>query len=439
MNRLGSGLSGLLAAGLALTTTELVAAALGGNSPFIAVGDAVIGLTPGPVVRFAISTFGSNNRLVLLTSMVVVMALAAVLIGIAAVRRRKVGIGGFVTFAVLGAVAGVTDPLMSPVTAVVAPAVGAAAGIGALLLLLRTLPEGEAQDEAVTADPRNPPASRRAFLQLGTTVAGTAVAFGFLGRALQGGTSGGAPVTDLALPRPATSPTALPPGTSFNIPGLSPLITPNDEFFRIDTALTVPRIDGARHRVRIGGMVEQPFELSYAELLDLADTEAVVTLSCVSNEVGGDLVGNARWFGVPLADLLQRAGVQPEADQVVGRSVDGWTSGFPVEAALDGRDALVAVGMNGEPLPAKHGFPVRLVIPGLYGYVANTKWLSEIELTTFARFRYSPNASAIWSGRVVGRSTLQLSVGTCQSDLCDLPWHRQLARGQHPSQERPSA
>lgn len=167
------------------------------------------------------------------------------------------------------------------------------------------------------------------------------------------------------------------------VPGISPLITSNADFFRIDTALTVPRIDPATHRVRLSGLVDNPFELTYDELLDLAHTEADITLSCVSNEVGGDLVGTARWLGVPLADLLERAGVQPGATQLVGRSVDGWTSGFPVEAALDGRNALVAVGMNGEPLPIQHGFPVRLVIPGLYGYVSNTKWLSEIELTTF--------------------------------------------------------
>ena len=170
------------------------------------------------------------------------------------------------------------------------------------------------------------------------------------------------------------------------VAGLSPLVTPNRDFYRIDEALMVPSVNLDTWRLAVTGMVDGPFELSYDDLLGLSLVERHITLSCVSNQVGGSLVGTAKWLGVRLGDLLARAGVQPGATQVVGRSVDGFTVGFPVEAATDGRDALVAVGMNDEPLPGGHGFPARLVVPGLYGYVSATKWLKEIELTTFEAF-----------------------------------------------------
>ena len=169
-------------------------------------------------------------------------------------------------------------------------------------------------------------------------------------------------------------------------PGISSLITPNDDFYLIDTALLRPQVDPGNWSLRITGMVDRELTFSYDDLLARATTVAPVTLSCVSNEVGGKLVGNAVWQGVPLVDLLDEAGVQPGATQVASRSVDGWTCGFPTEAAYDGRTALVAVGMNGEPLPLDHGFPARLVVSGLYGYVSATKWLSEIELTTLESF-----------------------------------------------------
>lgn len=151
-------------------------------------------------------------------------------------------------------------------------------------------------------------------------------------------------------------------------------------------ALEVPHVDPATWRLAVKGLVERPFELTYDELLAMPLVESDITLVCVSNAVGDDLVGNARWLGVPLQTLLERAGVRPEATQVVGRSVDDFTAGFPTEVALDGRGALLAVGMNGEPLPYEHGFPARLVVPGLYGYLSATKWLSAIELTTWEGF-----------------------------------------------------
>ncbi len=187
------------------------------------------------------------------------------------------------------------------------------------------------------------------------------------------------------LPRPETS-TPLPASTVPDIPGLTPYVTPNDDFYRIDTALSVPQVDVASWSLSIEGMVDRPFSITYDELVAMAETADVVTLQCVSNEVGGYLVGNAVWQGVPLATLLDRAGLQDGATQIVGRSVDGFTAGFPTEIGLDGRTALVAVGMNGEPLPALHGFPARLIIAGLYGYVSATKWLDAIELTTWEGF-----------------------------------------------------
>ncbi len=171
-----------------------------------------------------------------------------------------------------------------------------------------------------------------------------------------------------------------------HIAGIAPLITPNEDFYLIDTALSYPQVDPADWSLQIHGMVDREVEISFDELLDLGLVREQVTLSCVSNSVGGRLVGNAEWVGVPLARVLDEAGVQPGATQIVGRSIDRWTAGFPTEVALDGRVAMVAVQMNGEPLPISHGFPARLVVAGLYGYVSATKWLSDIELTTWEAF-----------------------------------------------------
>ncbi|MEL7208673.1 MAG: molybdopterin-dependent oxidoreductase, partial [Actinomycetota bacterium] len=161
---------------------------------------------------------------------------------------------------------------------------------------------------------------------------------------------------------------------------------PNDDFYRIDTALIVPQVAPEDFRLTIGGMVDNPLELTYDDLLGMDQVSERVTIACVSNEVGGGLVGNADWQGVLLSDLLEQAGVQPGAEQVVGRSIDRWTAGFPLEAATDGRPTMVAIGMNGEPLPIIHGFPARLIVPGLDGYVSATKWLSDISLTTWDGF-----------------------------------------------------
>jgi DMSO/TMAO reductase YedYZ molybdopterin-dependent catalytic subunit len=185
----------------------------------------------------------------------------------------------------------------------------------------------------------------------------------------------------------------IPDGADLDIPGISPLFTSNKDFYRVDTALTVPSIDPDAWRLTIDGMVGEKIELSFDDLVGMGLNEYSITLTCVSNEVGGDLVGNARWLGVPIAPLLARARPQAGADMVLSTSADGWTAGTPLETLTDGRDALLAVAMNGEPLPVEHGFPVRMVVPGLYGYVSATKWVVDLELTRFDR------VEAYWTPR----------------------------------------
>jgi DMSO/TMAO reductase YedYZ molybdopterin-dependent catalytic subunit len=189
-----------------------------------------------------------------------------------------------------------------------------------------------------------------------------------------GGESGGLGEVDSAAPDIPADATLSP---------TTPFVTPNVRFYRIDTALSIPRINLDSWSVEIGGRVDRPFTLTYADLLARPQVERIITIACVSNEVGGDLIGNAVWQGVLLRDVLDEAGAQPEGEQVFGTSVDGWTCGFPIEAAMDGRDAMIAIGMNGEPLPALHGFPARMIVPGLYGYVSATKWLQKLEITTW--------------------------------------------------------
>ncbi|MEU6868844.1 molybdopterin-dependent oxidoreductase, partial [Streptomyces sp. NPDC046876] len=233
--------------------------------------------------------------------------------------------------------------------------------------------------------------SRRGFLAgaLGTAAAATGA--GAAGRVLAGRRGRGAAASRAAvvLPGPASPAPARPAGAELKVPGISPFTTPTGDFYRVDTALVVPRVDAGAWRLRIRGKgVARPRTYTYQELLVRPLVERDITLTCVSNEVGGPYAGTARWLGVPLAELLREAGVEPPsrggpADQLVARSVDGMTFGSPVEDVMDGRDALLAVGMNGEPLPFAHGFPARMVVPGLYGYVSACKWITEIELTTF--------------------------------------------------------
>ncbi|TFV58296.1 molybdopterin-binding oxidoreductase, partial [Geodermatophilus sp. DF01-2] len=228
-----------------------------------------------------------------------------------------------------------------------------------------------------------PGVARRRFLVAAGGTAALALVAGVGGWLLTGREGLARVRAAIRLPRPVRPAGPVPPGADLEVPGLTPLFIPNERFYRIDTALRVPIVDPATWQLEIRGLVDRPYTLTYADLMEMPQIEADITLACVSNPVGGDLVGNARWQGVSLRALLERAGLQEGAVQLIGRSVDGFTAGFPTITALDLEEAMVAVGMNGEPLPAEHGFPARLVVPGLYGYVSATKWLSAIELTTW--------------------------------------------------------
>lgn len=378
-----AGWAGAVSAGLSLGLTELAAGIFDGvPSAVSAVGSLIVDNSPGWLSHLAIRLFGTADKAVLAIGTVLVCLGAGAMIGRAARRRPVVIAAGFGGFAVVGIAAALTRPDASPAATVLVIAGAAFAGVRALRWLLGLLSSGA----AVTSpgEVTVPDASRRRFVTRTAGLGVVAVSAAALGRGLTIRHSEAE--IAVALPLPSTTVPAPGPGTSFAVQDLSPLVTPNEEFYRIDTALVVPRPDAATWTVGVTGMVDRPFELSLDDLLAMPLHERYATIACVSNEVGGDLVGNAKWTGVRLVEVLDRAGVAPEATQLVGRSVDGWTAGFPTAAAYDGRDPLIAVGMNGEPLPRRHGFPARLIVPGLYGYVSATKWLSEIELTTWEAY-----------------------------------------------------
>ncbi len=381
-----AGAAGALSAALALALTEL-AAGLSSEipSPVAAVGDVFIDGLPGPLVRAGIDSLGTSDKPFLVTMIVLISVLIGWRVGTASLRRRWIAPVAFGAAGAIGAWATARDPQSSALIsflATVGPAVIAAAVLLKLLDLAEATAVADTGEKARASSAIGSGSDRRRFL-LG--VSGTAaVAFlsAVFGRQLKRRFSVESERTALTLPdvEPAVSVSDL------GAEGLSPYITPNEAFYRIDTALTVPQIAPDDWTLRITGMVDNEIELTFADILERTQVEEIVTLSCVSNEVGGDLVGNARWQGVLLADLLAEAGPQEGAEQVVGVSIDGFTAGFPLEVAMDGRPCLLAIGMNGEPLPVVHGFPARLVIPGLYGYVSATKWLSEIRLTTWDDF-----------------------------------------------------
>jgi len=369
--------AGVVAAAAALGVAELIAVGTGAQSaPLVAVGGVVVDSVPGPVKTFAVAVFGTHDKQALLTGTTIVLALFAAAIGALAVRRPALGLAGIGVFGVVGIAAALTRTGAGPL-AVLPALIGAGAGAAVLAALLR--PRAE---EAV---------DRRRFLTESGAIFAGALVVGFLGRQWGARRDVTAARAKVALPTPVSTAPQLPPDP--DVPGLSSFVTSNTDFYRIDTALAVPQIDPTTWHLKIHGRVRNPITLSYADLLARPMIERYITLTCVSDEVGGNLISNAKWLGVRLADLLAEAGPLPGADQVVGRSVDGFTTGAPTEVLMDGRDALLAVGMNGVPLPIEHGFPVRVVVPGLYGYVSATKWISELELTSFGDF------SAYWVPR----------------------------------------
>ena len=378
--------AGVVAAGTALAFTELFAGVSQRiPSMVVAVSDIFVDGLPGDLVRTAIGIFGTSDKTVLLGGVVVVSLLVGARLGMAALARPWVAPTGFGLFALVGVLAANRVAGASVLLSLVSVLVSAGVAVLVLRGLLAAVRYDAARPAPPPADPEHPftEPTRRTFLQLTGGVAAMAAGVGLSGRWLRERFSVESARAEVSLPSIPGSPTAQ--GIE-GVSGLSPFITPNDEFYRIDTALVVPQVAPDGWTLDVTGMVQQPFTIDFDELLAMDMVEETITMACVSNEVGGDLVGNALWQGVPLRDLLERAGVDPAADQVVGRSVDGFTAGFPTEAVFDGRPALLAVGMNGEPLPIVHGFPARIVVAGLYGYVSATKWLSEIELTTFDSF-----------------------------------------------------
>jgi DMSO/TMAO reductase YedYZ molybdopterin-dependent catalytic subunit len=372
-------LAGAVAGTAALGVAELLAGVLpGGASPVIAIGDLVIALQPPGAKQFVVDLFGEADKLLL--NLVVVAVAVALAAGLGVVSRRSPGMArlGFAAFGIVALAAALRDPLAEPITSLAVVAAAIVVAITVLQALLR---------RAVPPAAEMPAWGRRRFLGTSLGVVALAATSGVAGRLLlDRGRLNAIPQVG-SIPEPSSTVPPVPSGAALDVEGVTPLVTPTEDFYRIDTALLVPRPNLSTWRLRVRGMVSHPFELTYDELVAMPLHEQYVTIACVSNEVGGHLVGNALWRGVRLKELLARAGVDPGATQIVGRSVDGFTVGFPTVWALDeAREPLVAVGMNGEPLPPDHGFPARLIVPGLYGYVSATKWLAEIELTTLDAF-----------------------------------------------------
>lgn len=418
-------LSGLLAGAVALGVAELLSAFLAPSaSPLVAVSGVFVDLTPAWLKEAAIQAFGTADKTVLLLTAAVVVAVLAAAAGVLAQRRRAAGYAVVVVLGVVAAAAAVSRPSTGP-GAVLPSAVGALAGLVALDALLRRVPgdrgaagPSPAPVGGAPGRPQGGVADRRSFLLAAGITAAVAVATGVGGRvAGAAGRSVSAARRALRLPVPAVQAPPVPPAVDLEVEGLEPWRTPAEDFYRIDTALVVPQVDPADWRLRVHGMVEEEVEIDFDELLDAPLVESWTTLTCVSNEVGGHLVGNARWLGLPIRDLLARARPLPGADMALSTSVDGFTASTPLDVlTTEAVDALLAVGMNGEPLPPEHGFPVRMVVPGLYGYVSATKWVVDIEVTRFAdRTAYWTDRG--WSERGPIRTQSRIDVPRPQADV----------------------
>ena len=392
-------IAGVIAAATAMIFGELVGA-ISDTIPglVLGVGEWILDITPGDVARESIENLGSSGKSSLLPGITITALIIGAILGDLSQRiSMRIGIIGLGLFGVLGGFTAARNPQSPALASWFWALVAAGLGIGTLILLLTRLHRPTRLATALE-DPRQKSATRRAFITW-SAGAGAVAASGF-GLSKQVGGESAAEVARGALDfsnggsgAVASTPTTsgplldtMTPGSFDNISGIGNYITPNNTFYRIDTALSVPQVDLDSWSLNFTGMVDNPYTLTFDDLLNMELEEHVVTLSCVSNEVGGGLVGTAKWLGVPITTLLERAGVQPGATQFVGRSVDDWTAGFPTEILDDGRTALLAVAMNDEPLPIIHGFPARLVVAGVYGYVSAVKWIEEIHLTTLEDF-----------------------------------------------------
>ena len=422
-----AGLSGVVAAGVAVGAAEVVAVISGPlSSPLLAVGGVVVDNVPESVKSVGIQLFGVHDKTALITGTGILLAVYSYGVGVVALRSWRLALSGIALFAAVGVasamtrhdagtiawlptivgaglsvlvlryllrLAGAPRMVVPAETGARRPATaGVGAGVDGRSVTTQIRPavaDGLDHDAPESPGPGTWPVayteeSRRRFLQALGILAGGAVVSGFGGRLLTSRRAVTAERNAVVLPAPRQSPPPLPAGVQ--APGAVPYVTSNGDFYRIDTSLYPPQVDPSTWELRIHGKVRNPITITWEQLLQRPMIERYITMTCVSNEVGGDLVSNALWLGTPIKELLDEAGPLPGADQVIQRSVDGWTCGTPTSVLTDGRDALLVVGMNGEPLPVKHGFPARMVVPGLYGYVSGCKWITEIELSSFADF-----------------------------------------------------
>jgi DMSO/TMAO reductase YedYZ molybdopterin-dependent catalytic subunit len=397
-----SALAGVVAGAVTVGVAELLAAVAarlgvtGTPSPVVALGGAFIDRTPRWLKELAVSTFGTHDKTALLVGIAVVVTALAAAAGVLAARQRVAGLLVVVALAAVAALAVLSRPNAS-LSGVLPTLVGAVCGLFALSRLLdREVAWAAAATDAHVAE--GP--ARRTFIT-GLAGSGALAVLAGAGSLVVARASRAVQAGRAALRLPAATGAGPTPAelASVDVPGISALVTPPDVFYRIDTALSVPQVSPGGWHLRVHGMVEAELDLSFDDLLALPMVERMVTLTCVSNDVGGDLVGNQVWLGHPIRDLLARARPLAGADMVLSTSADGWTAGTPLDALTDpGRDALLAVGMGGQPLPVEHGFPVRMVVPGLYGYVSATKWVVDLEVTRFdqAEGYWTPRG---WSAR----------------------------------------
>ena len=404
-SRYQAALSGMVSAALALALGELVASVTNKTTSLVlAVGEFIVEVTPGDVVRTSIETLGNSQKVVLLSSITVISILFGAFLGLLSRKQPDLSYSLFILFGIFGGWTLNRDPLTSTAVALSLSAIATLIGVSTFFSLNSLLDHPASAD---FEDPKYRYADRRQFLNWATGIsvaAGTMTGVGRLllkddtvqnirekivipnieeKNELQTSNDVTSDLSSTATTIPSTETDFLTFSEMNAIEGISPYITSNDDFYRIDTALRVPTIEPADWSLTVDGLVEYPYELSYEEILEMELVKKDVTLTCVSNEIGGPLVGNAVWAGVPLSEIISKSEPLSNAEQVMCHSVDGFTAGFPIENIFDGRTALLAVGMNGRPLPVIHGFPARLVVAGLYGYVSAVKWIKRIEICTW--------------------------------------------------------
>jgi DMSO/TMAO reductase YedYZ molybdopterin-dependent catalytic subunit len=394
---------GVLAVGAAVGVGQLVAALVSpASSPVLAVGNAVINYSPEPLTEFAKTHFGTNDKPILLSGMAVVITAVAAAGGLASRRFPRPGVVTVVVLGLAGLLAVVAATVFSPLD-VIAPLVSLGVGLvvfrrlhGLTLRVYQPLPEAGGP---VTEPPKGAgePSggvgrmSRRNVLFGSSAALGVASLGSGIGGLLladSGSSSRNAVTAALAKATLTERAPAIPAGASFAGSGTPTFITANPDFYRIDVALRIPSQTASDWRLRIHGLVERETTLTFADLMRRPLVERTITMTCVSNPVGGNLISTANFIGVELRPILLEAGIHPGAQQLFTTSIDGWNTSTPTDVVLEpDRGALLAIGMNGEALPPEHGFPVRMIVPGLYGYVSGTKWLSDMEVTTFSAQR----------------------------------------------------